>query len=240
MRFNYKKSGIIMLVFCLMLLPSKIIFAQGITDPKRDIYSKLADLNCRTMPLDKCFCPAAKEMQAYVDALIETGVSKEDIFYRVAKKFTISAILDKEVKAAVAKRWSQEYGAKRPQIVLEFASFDFGKVSRKEGALRKKIKLFNKGTEDLVIKNIKATCSCTTVALTMGKDKSPYFGNKGVEPGWQMVIAPGQSGELEFVLDLSSFSKVSIPSKLQRQVIITSNDPIYPEVLVVGKAEIIE
>ena len=239
MRFHYKKSGIIMLVFCLMF-SSRIIFAQGITEQKRDIYSKLGDQSCKTMPLDKCFCPAAKEMQAYVDALIETGVNKEEIFYKVAKKFTINAILDKEVKANAAKRLSREFGAKRPQIFLELDSFDFGKVSRKQGALRKKIKVFNKGKEELVVKNIKATCSCTTAALTVGKNQSPYFGNKGSEPGWQEVIGPNKSAEVEYVLDLTTFTNLGIPSKVKRDILITSNDPIYPEVKFSGTAEIVE
>lgn len=239
MRFNLKKYGIILLVFCFML-SSGIIFAQGVASPNREIYSKLADLNCKAMPLDKCFCPAAKEMKAYIDALIETGTAREEIFYKVAKRFSLNAILDNEIKTNVGKRLSLEFGSKRPQISLEFTSFDFGKVSRKQGVMRKNIKFYNKGEEPLIIKKIKATCSCTTVALTVGKEKSPYFGSKGSEPGWQMAVGPGQSGELEFVLDLSSLKDITIPMKVQRHIYITSNDPIFSEIDVYATANVIE
>lgn len=239
MRFCGKIRGIIIFVVCLAAF-SKMVFAQGITDLKREIYSKVGDSFCKTTPLNKCDCPAAKEMKAYIDALIETGTNKEEIFYKVAKRFTLNAILDKEVKADVEKRLGREFGQKRPRISLEFTSFDFGKVNRKQSPLRKNIKLYNKGDADLVIKKIKAACSCTTVALSVGKDKSPYFGNKGSEPGWQMVIGPNKSGELEFVLDLSSFPKIGISSKLSRHILLTTNDPVYPQVEVMGSAEIIE
>jgi hypothetical protein len=222
------------------LCSSKIIFAQEITDPKREIYSELADFNCRTMPLDKCECPAAKEMKAYIDALVETGVNKEEIFYKVAKKFTLNAVLDEKVKADVEKRLVKEFGQKRPKISLEFTSFDFGTISKKQGVFKKTIKLHNKGNEPLIIKNIKAACSCTTVALTVGKDKSPYFGSKGAESGWQMVVGPKESGKLEFVLDLASFSFQGVKSKLSRNIFITSNDPLSPEVKVTGTAEVVE
>lgn len=239
MWFHYKKRRVILLIFCLWL-SSKIVFAQEISALKREIYSKLADLHCRTIPLDKCDCPAAKEMKAYIDALEETGVNKEEIFYKVAKRFTLNTIMDEKIKADVEKRLAEEFGQKRPQISLEFTSFDFGIISKKQGVFKKNIKLHNKGKEGLIVKNIKAACSCTTVALTVGKDKSPYFGNKGAESGWQMVVGPKESGELEFVLDLASFSMQGVKSKLSRNIFITSNDPIYPEVKVTGTAEVIE
>ncbi len=239
MRLCYKMRVMSILVFCLLAF-SKIIFAQEISTSQNEIYSKLGDLNCRTIPLNKCFCPAAREMKAYIDALIEAGVSQEEIFYKVAKKFSINTILDEKVKADIEKRLAQEFGRKRPKISLEFTSFDFGKVSRKHGTLRKKIKLYNEGIEDLIITKIKAACSCTTVALTVGKNKSPYFGNKGSDPGWQMVVGPNKSAEVEFVLDLTSFAKVNIPSKLKRDIFIASNDPIYPDVHISGMAEIVE
>lgn len=239
MRRCCKMRVMVMFLVCLVF-SSKIIFAQQISALQHEIYTKLADLNCRTMPLDKCFCPAAREMKGYIEALIETGLSQEEIFYKVAKKFSINTILDEKIKANIEKRLAQEFGQKRPQISLEFTSFDFGKVSMKQGSIKKIIKLYNKGIEDLIITKIKAACSCTTVALTVGKNKSPYFTNKGSEPGWQMVIGPNKSGEVEFVLDLTTLAKTGIPSKVKRDIFIASNDPIFPEVKISGMAEIVE
>lgn len=237
MRLFFKVGRIILLVVYVVTF-YKIAFAQGLSDQKLEIYSKLHDRRCSTMPLDKCNCPDAKEMKAYIDALIETGVNKKEIFYKVAKRFSLGVIMDEKIKADIEKRLVQEIGQKRPQISLELDSFDLGKISKKQGNIKKNIRLHNKGNTGLVINNISAACSCTTAALIVGKNKSLYFGNKGVEPGWQMVIGPKKSGELEIVFDLNKFPATGVV--MTRDVFITSNDPLYPEVKVTGKLTVTE
>ncbi len=235
MRFYRKMCVIILSFFCLTFF-SHIGLAQTAADLKAEIYPKLRDKRCTTMTLDKCDCPDAREMKAYIEALIETGTSKDEIFYKVAKKFTLNTILDEQIKQDVEKRLVKETGEKRPQIILEAASFNFGKASKKQGKLTKNIKLFNKGSADLAIKNIKVSCSCVTAALTVSKDKSPYFGTQGAPAGWQMLIGPGKSGQLEVVLDLAHPSITN--GKVIRDVFISSNDPLYPETSVRIEAEV--
>lgn len=239
MRFNNRvtiKRTIISLIVCL-LVPSKIIFAQEDTDLKLDIYSKLRDYRCNTMSLDKCDCPAAKEMKAYIEGLIETDTSKDDIFYKVAKKFSINTVLDEKIKADIEKRLSRELGEGRPQLALELNSIDLGKVSRKKVTIKKDIKVHNKGKTDLIITNIRASCSCTTAVLTVDKIKSPAFTSKGAQGGWQMVLGPDKTGHLEITLDLTKFP-VNHP-KISRDVYITSNDPINTNMKVSLKGELI-
>ncbi|MDP3041529.1 MAG: DUF1573 domain-containing protein [Candidatus Omnitrophota bacterium] len=235
MRLYRKISVIILSFFCLTFF-SRMGFAQTAADLKAEIYPKLRDKRCTTMTLDKCDCPDAREMKAYIEALIETGISKEEIFYKVAKKFTLNTILDAQIKQDLEKRLVKETGEKRPQIVLEAASFNFGKVSKKQGKLTKNIKLFNRGNSDLAIKNIKVSCACVTAALTVNKNKSPYFNTQGAPAGWQMVIGPDKSGELEIILDLGHSS---IPlGKVTRDVLITSNDPLNSESTLRIEAEV--
>jgi len=235
MRVYLRRYLVIFLFFCLTFF-SHIGLAQTPADLKAEIYPKLRDKRCTTMTLAQCDCPDAREMKAYIEALIETGISKDEIFYKVAKKFTLNTILDEQIKQIVEKRLVKETGEKQPQIVLEASSFNFGKVSKKQGKLTKNIKLFNRGNSDLVIKNIKVSCSCVTAALTLGKNKSPYFGSQGAPAGWQMLIGPNKSGELEVILDLTH---PSIPlGKVIRDVFITSNDPLYPESTLRIEAEI--
>ncbi len=235
MWFFRKISVIILSFFCLTFFAHPGL-AQTSADLKAEIYPKLRDKRCTTMTLDKCDCPDAREMKAYIEAFIETGVNKDEIFYRVAKKFTLNTILDAQIKQDVEKRLVKEAGEKRPQIVLEVASFNFGKASKKQGKLTKNIKLFNRGNSELAIKNIKVSCSCVTAALTVNKNKSPYFGTPGAPADWQMVIAPNKGGELEIILDLAH---PSIPlGKVTRDIFITSNDPLYPEVSVRIEAEV--
>lgn len=252
MRIRYKVQPVILLFVCLIFF-SGVTFAQNIDavtakrDPatnlsieqeKAEIYPKLRDKRCSTMSLDKCDCPDAREMRAYIEALIETGASKDEIFYRVARKFTLNTILDKQIKQDVEKRLIHEAGEKRPQIILDSTSFDFGTVSKKKGKVSKAFKVSNKGNLPLFIKQIKTSCPCATVSLKVGKNKSPYFGTEGSPKDWQAKIKQGESGELELIVDLAS-PQVK-PGKLIRDATITSNDPLYPETTVRVEAEVID
>ncbi len=237
MRFYYR-TFLIVLFFANSIFSSQFVFAQNTDNLKLDIYSKLRDRRCTTMSLDKCDCPDAREMKAYIDALIETGVSKDEIFYKVAKKFSPNTILDKQIKAQVEARLIKEAGGKRPQIVLEPSSINLGQVSKKQGKIEKVFKLYNKGTAKLIITNIKVSCSCVTASLMVGKNKSPYFGTQGAPSGWQAIIEPGASAELEVVVDLSH-SAITV-GKLFREITITTNDIINPEVSVRIEGEVKE
>jgi len=190
------------------------------------------------MSLDKCDCPAAKEMKAYIDALLEVGVAKEDIFYKVAKKFSPQVILDERIKAEAEQRLIKEIGDKRSQIISEPAALNFGKVSKKQAKVNKAFKLYNKGNVDLVITNIRVSCGCVTVSLRVDKNKSPFYGVAGANPGWQAVIEPGKFGELEVALDLNHSSMGM--GKQIRNVFVSNNDPLNPEASLKVEIEVIE
>lgn len=224
----YNKIFLVILYSTSLIFSSRFAFAQNMDNLKLDIYPKLRDKRCTTMSLDKCNCPEAREMKAYIDGLIEAGVKEDDIFYKVAKKFSLNTILDEQVKTQVEKRLIKEAGHEHAQIILENNSFDFGKVSKKQGKIHKGFKLYNKGRGKLTITNIKASCSCVTASLIVHENKSPDFGTQGVPSGWQEIIEPGENGELEVVVDLGHPS-ISI-GKLTRNIDIASNDPINPEV----------
>ena len=211
-------------------------FAQDVGVLRTEIHSKLRDKRCN-MPLSECNCPEAKEMKGYIDALLETGTPKEEIYYKTAKKFSLKTILDEDVKKEVEKRLAAEAGENRPQIVLEPASFNFGEVKKSQGKVSAIFKLRNKGNADLVITNLRASCVCTTISLTVDKQKSPYFDNKGAPKGWKMELKPNQAGELEVVLDLAH--KAINAGDLTREVDIISNDPLYPEASVRVEAKVI-
>lgn len=205
-------------------------------DVSNGVYSKLKNPRCN-MVLSECSCPEAKEIKGYIAGLLDAGTDKDDIFYKAAKKFSLKVIWDNEVRQAVEKRLIQEMGENRPKIVLEPADyFDFGKVDKTQGDVRQVFKLHNKGKADLVIKNIRVSCSCTSVSLIKGNEKSPYFGTKGAAKDWQVELKPDESAELEVVLDLNHRS-VRV-GDLMREVMIASNDPLYPEASVTVKAQV--
>lgn len=234
MQIRYKIQSIFISFLCLsFILP--VVFAQNTDALKSDIYSKLKCCACQ-VSFDKCSCPKAKEMKAYVDALLESGISKEEIFYKVAKKFSLNTILDAQTKVEVEKRLVEEAGQKRPQISLDPTSFNFGEVSKKQGKVSKIFKLSNKGNLPLIIKNIKTSCPCATVSLKVNKKKTPYFGTEGAPKNWQIEIKSGRNGELELMIDLKSEHVKG--GKLIREVSVFSNDPVYPEVTVKVEAEV--
>lgn len=214
----------------------KVVFAQDIDTLKSEIYSKLRDRRCTTMTLDKCNCPDAREMKAYIDALIETGLPQEGIFDKVAKKFSLDVIIDQETKIQVEKRLIKETGEKRPQIVLEPSFFDFGRVSKKQGKISKIFKLHNKGSAILIVKRIKTTCPCSLASLSIKGRKSPYFGTEGSPENWQAEIKPGLSAELEVVIDL--VSPHINTGRIIRDVSIATNDPLYSETTVRVQVEV--
>ncbi len=234
MQIRYRIQSIVVLFICLLfILP--VVFAQNDNALKSEVYSKLKCCACQ-VSFDKCSCSEAKEMKAYIDALLENGIEKEEIFYKVAKKFSLKTIIDEQVKQEVEKRLIKEAGQNYPQIVLESNSFDFGKVSKKQGKISKLFKLANKGNVPLIIKNIKTSCPCASVSLRVNKTKSPYFGTEGSPRDWQSEIKPQESGELELIVDLAS-SHVKT-GRLIRDASLISNDPVYPEVTVRVEAEV--
>lgn len=234
MKINHKITLIILLVVCEVFF-SQTAFAQNTTTLKSEIYSKLKCCACK-VSFDKCVCPEAGEMKAYIDALIDSGIPKEEIFYKFAKKYSLNAILDEQIRGNVERRLIKEAGKKRPQIILDSTSFDFGVVSKKQGKISKIFILTNRGSSELIIKNIKTSCPCATVSLRVAKNKSPYFGTEGSPKDWQAEIKPQETGELELMVDLAS-SHVK-PGKLIRDASVISNDPVYPETIVRVEAEV--
>lgn len=238
-----KKAGRVFLVFIALVLFSQNLFAGGVDLPalrdpatnlitereKSEIYSKLKCCACN-ISFDKCVCPEAKEMKAYVEALIESKAGKDEIFYKVAKKYTLDSILDKTIKSDLEKKLIREAGQKRPQIIIEPLIFNFGSVSKKQGKLSKIFKVQNKGSSDLVITNIRVSCTCTTVSLKVGKNKSPDFAIAGAPKDWKQTIKPAEAGDLEVVLDLAHPS-ITV-GKQDRDIFIASNDPVFPQVII--------
>lgn len=234
MRFFYRTSGII---FISLILFSQVVFAQGIDAQKLDIYSKLKDPLC-VVSLEKSYCPTAMQMRGYIDALLEVGVAKDEIFYKVTKKFTPQVLLDKKLKAGIEQRLIKEAGGKRAQIIPGPVTSNFGKVSKKQSKVNKIFKLYNKGNVDLVLTNVRVSCPCVSASLKIGKNKSSYFGVAGAGSGWQTVIEPGKSGELEVALDLNHASMGM--GKQIRNVFVSNNDPLNPEATLTVEIEVME
>ena len=234
MRVYGRVNAVVLCILSLIFL-SQFAFAQGSDAVKSDIYSKLKCCSCKES-FQKCTCPEVKEMKAYIAALLESEVSRDDIFYKIAKKFSLNTVIDLKIRQDLESRLIKEAGDKYPKIVLTSDFFDFGQVTKKQGKLSKKFNLTNRGNATLIIKNIKTSCLCASVSLKANKNKSQYFGTAGAPGDWQVEISPGESGILELSIDLASpYVKAG---KMTRDASIISNDIIYPDVSVRVEAEV--
>lgn len=94
--------------------------------------------------------------------------------------------------------------AAAPRIRVEPEAFDFGKTLP-EKTLRKEFTLRNFGEAELVIEGVSTTCGCTAAITAKTR------------------LAPGDSTQLSVTLETRSYS-----GKLERQVLVRSNDPKTP------------
>ena len=104
--------------------------------------------------------------------------------------------------AGAASGWTEEQ--KTPRIRVEPETFDFGKALPAK-TLRKEFTLSNFGDAALVIENVSTTCGCTAALASDTK------------------LAPGSSTVLRVTLETRSYS-----GKVERQVLVRSNDPKVP------------
>ena len=95
-------------------------------------------------------------------------------------------------------------GQKSPRIRVEPEAFDFGKALPAK-TLRKEFTLSNFGDAPLVIENVSTTCGCTAALAS------------------DTTLAPGGSTLLRVTLETRSYS-----GKVERQVLVRSNDPKLP------------
>jgi len=91
-----------------------------------------------------------------------------------------------------------------PRLAVEPPSFDFGKTLQNK-TLQKEFSLRNFGDADLAIASVTTSCGCT------------------VADGYAKVVKPGESTHLQVSLQTRTSS-----GKLQKSVLIKSNDPTKP------------
>ena len=224
----------VLLTLC-MFVGNAYAAGQNTYDLESEIYPKLSGVRC-TIPLAGHDCHEARVMKAYIEGLKDAGASKEDIFLKVAKKFSVNTILDQQIKAQVEKEVVKDLDNKRPQIAIEPAVFDFGKISKMQGIVTHIFTINNKGNSDLIINNIYPACPCTIASLRIDDYKSPYFNTSGASKGWQVKLPPGKTADLEVIFDVNK-ENLKI-GNVSRKILIISNDPLYSSINVEITAEV--
>lgn len=105
---------------------------------------------------------------------------------------------------------------KAPRISVEPEAFDFGKVLP-DKTLRREFTLRNFGDSELVIESVSTTCGCTAA---LASDKR---------------LKPGGSTPLSVTLETRRYS-----GRIERQVLVRSNDPKTPLLTVKVSATVAE
>lgn len=207
----------------------------GETGAKKEILSGLKGPSCRE-PLDADSCRTATEMKGYVQALLDLGLSRDEIFYRTARKYSLEAVIDEQARGNVKARLVKEIGAAYPELKTEPVLFNFGKVGIRSGRVTAPFTLRNDGTAPLNIEEIRALCSCTSFSLIAGGKKSPVFGRAGLPAEWKIQIPPGNTAVLEAGFDPSDQGLGTVA----REIEIISNDPLKPVKRIRLQAEVVE
>src|SRR4030066_1510866 len=103
-----------------------------------------------------------------------------------------------------------------PTIYFPETQHDFGKVSEGE-KVDYTFRIVNKGTSELIIKDVKSSCGCTAALLNSSN------------------IKPGQEGTIKVEFDTKNRS-----GKNSKTVTVQSNDPIDPTKILTIYADIIK
>jgi uncharacterized protein DUF1573 len=129
--------------------------------------------------------------------------------YNNRSYITISARVEEDFS-----KLSEKDLANAPKISFDDESFNFGKTKSKDKIVHD-FKFQNNGKTDLIIRKIRATCGCTTVAPE------------------KTVIKPGETSAFKAIFNPGSRKGVQTKS-----IYVISNDPKNPSVRLTIKGEI--
>ena len=220
----------------LFFLNSAHAFTAVSKADETSMYSKLTDRRCPGVTLDKCSNADARVMRAYVSGLLDQGAKEEDVAYAVSKRFSVSAIADEGLRAKAADRLGKDSGDKRPLIIVDAMSYDFGKLSKKSVSAKHSFTVKNAGTAPLLITKMRVSCSCTTANLILDTKAGPVMSNKNPKLTGSVALQPGQAAQLEVIFDLAS--PAMSMGTVHRTITLITNDSMYPETTIGVKATV--
>ncbi len=193
----------------------------------REIYP-MFECPCCGKSIDQCTCPMAKERKEYVDFLVGTKPSEDEIVLSYVKKYGLNSFMDKTKQKEVREKLVAVAPDDRPVISLSPSSYDFGDVSQKEGIMTIPFDLKNEGKSDLIIDRLETSCGCTSASIVYQNEEGPIFTMPGhdndVSTNWQVVIPAGKTAQVKVYYDPNvheDFRGTAI-----REISVFSNDPI--------------
>lgn len=114
-----------------------------------------------------------------------------------------------------------------PIISVEPTLYDFGTVSQAKGIVSTTLDIYNRGNQDLVLRDMDTSCMCTTAAVIANGVEGPKFGMRshGTNPkDWEQVIPPGESVQLKIYYNPNAHK--DLKGSVTRSISLYSNDPM--------------
>lgn len=185
---------------------------------------------CCGQPLDKnnICCPMAQERVDYIDSLVKTAKSENDVLLAYVKKYGLDSFVDKNKKTEIKEYIEKTAPAERPVISITPATRDLGDISQKKGIATTFFDIKNTGEKDLIINKLDSSCGCTSAAIVFEGKEGPRFAmaGHGIESptDWQIAIPAGKTAQLKVYYDPSVHK--DLRGAVTREVSIYSNDPI--------------
>jgi rhodanese-related sulfurtransferase len=206
-----------------------------------NIYSEFI-CECCGKTIVQCKCPMASKKRAYLDGLIDGGLSENEILLRGARRFGLQTLANEDIRTQIRLELLRQAPGEHPEIAIEPLKYDFGKLSISKGKVETSFIIRNKGNADLIIDNIKTSCGCTVASLkTADGKKTPEFSIKGKsEPNWQISILPGAEVELVVSFDPNYHPPKKFPTYVTRTITISSNDPIESKKIIKIRAHLVQ
>jgi hypothetical protein len=168
-------------------------------------------------------------MRSYISSLANAGYSKDTVITEAVKKFGVPNLINTSLKKEYGLMFLNKTLDNVPQMVIKPSEIDLGKVNESSWAvIITDFKLLNNGTADLIIYDLKTSCSCLTASF-IREDKygqeSVRVGRFSTSNGWNYIIAPGEEVTLRTYYDakLTDWQE----GHVERIITVTSNDPVY-------------
>ncbi|MCH8329162.1 MAG: DUF1573 domain-containing protein [Nanoarchaeota archaeon] len=111
-----------------------------------------------------------------------------------------------------------------PLMKIMPTSYNFGDVSVAKGTVSTTMNIINEGKGNLVIRNMKSSCMCTTATIIKDGVESPVFGMHSGPASWSQIIGPDETAQLKIYYDPTAHRELRGP--VTRVITIYSNDPV--------------
>lgn len=188
---------------------------------------------CCEQNIGECTCPQAAERRDLLTERVTLGDSRRDIYELMLLRDGPRAFFD-PASAEQASTWlARRMPDARPVLVIDEQEIDLGTIRMADGPASARFTLRNDGLAPLTITGLSTSCMCTTALLETASGPGPTFGAHADQNpvGWSATLQPGEAATLVVTFDPNAHGPDAV-GDFMREVTISSDDPLQPQVVV--------